>query len=196
LSAAQRERVSVGACNYGDAYAKEIGVDHDPSGVVGERNLFRYVPCAPLLIRASEDAELTDLMLALVAAKTVGATTTVSIAAQHAASWGWLERLPGWTVRFEDVLACTKALEATVPERMSDRVSDRVPERVRCIGSVEPELASVVASLGVSLVTRAVLLTGRVELLAYVREQSLSHRYHRFGNLAGERLLPKLRRSS
>ena len=38
-----------------------------------------------------------------------------------------------------------------------------------------------------------VLLTGRIELLRYYREQSVSHRYHRYGNLAPALLLPPLR---
>jgi RHH-type transcriptional regulator, proline utilization regulon repressor / proline dehydrogenase / delta 1-pyrroline-5-carboxylate dehydrogenase len=38
-----------------------------------------------------------------------------------------------------------------------------------------------------------VLLTGRIELLRYVREQSVSHRYHRYGSLAAQPLLAPLR---
>jgi RHH-type transcriptional regulator, proline utilization regulon repressor / proline dehydrogenase / delta 1-pyrroline-5-carboxylate dehydrogenase len=38
-----------------------------------------------------------------------------------------------------------------------------------------------------TLADRPVLAEGRIELLSYVREQSVCHQYHRYGNL-GERL--------
>jgi hypothetical protein len=41
-----------------------------------------------------------------------------------------------------------------------------------------------------------VMLTGQIELLRYHREQSISHRYHRYGNLATGRLLSVTRVSS
>ena len=64
---------------------------------------------------------------------------------------------------------------------MTDRVryahADRVPRVV----------LEAVAESGLYIAQRPVLMHGRVELLWYVIEQSLSINYHRYGNL-GERV--------
>ena len=46
------------------------------------------------------------------------------------------------------------------------------------------ELRIVAADHSMHLADTPVLAEGRVELLWYVREQSLSHAYHRYGNLS------------
>ena len=44
--------------------------------------------------------------------------------------------------------------------------------------------------MGVHIATEPALLSGRWELVHYVREQSICIDYHRYGNLASERLVP------
>jgi RHH-type proline utilization regulon transcriptional repressor/proline dehydrogenase/delta 1-pyrroline-5-carboxylate dehydrogenase len=64
-------------------------------------------------------------------------------------------------------------------ERIRYAAPDRVPEIVRAAAS----------EIGVYLADEPVLAEGRVELLWYLREQSVCHDYHRYGNLgarAGE----------
>jgi RHH-type proline utilization regulon transcriptional repressor/proline dehydrogenase/delta 1-pyrroline-5-carboxylate dehydrogenase len=185
LDTAQRERLGVGACSYGEAYAQEFGVEHDPSGVLGERNVLRYRPCEGLLVRAAAGAELTDVLLALVAGRTVGARITLSIAPELATEVPWLS-----AVRWDgtDITLIVEATHALAKRLPSARV-----QRLRCVGNVEWAVAYVAENADVAVLTHPVLLTGRVELLAYVREQSVTTRFHRFGNLAPERLLPPLR---
>ncbi|HMI91341.1 MAG TPA: hypothetical protein VK509_08255, partial [Polyangiales bacterium] len=66
-------------------------------------------------------------------------------------------------------------------------------ERIRALGPIEPELLQAGETALVHVASSSVLLTGRIELLHYLREQSVSQRYHRYGNLAPARLLPALR---
>ena len=64
-------------------------------------------------------------------------------------------------------------------ERIRYAASERVPAVVRAAA----------AQIGVYLADEPVLAEGRIELLWYLREQSLSYDYHRYGNLgarAGE----------
>jgi RHH-type proline utilization regulon transcriptional repressor/proline dehydrogenase/delta 1-pyrroline-5-carboxylate dehydrogenase len=68
-------------------------------------------------------------------------------------------------------------------------------ERVRVIGSPEPEVVAAARGANVHVADDPVLLNGRFELRHYVREQAISHRYHRYGNLAPEALLPPLRKA-
>lgn len=185
LDPAQRERLGVGACSYGHAYATEIGVDHDPSGVLGERNVLRYRPCDSLCVRASAQADLVDVLLALTAGRTVGTRMTLSLSPEWPERAPWLSSFSwdGFGVRLivEHFATCTS------------RLANEPVERLRLIGKPEGVVARIGESMGSAVLAQPVLLTGRIELLAYVREQSVCTRYHRFGNLAAQRLLPPLR---
>jgi RHH-type proline utilization regulon transcriptional repressor/proline dehydrogenase/delta 1-pyrroline-5-carboxylate dehydrogenase len=176
----ERERLGIGACNYAHAFRTHFAVDHDPSGVLGERNLLRYAACDPLLLRASADCDRVDLLLGVVAALSVGARFELSLDPVHAEVAGCVGTLPRMTLALEDAATCAKR-------------KLRGFARIRALGGLEAELSSAADAALVHIAHEPVLLTGRVELLRYCREQSLSHRYHRYGNLAPLRLLTRLR---
>jgi len=80
----------------------------------------------------------------------------------------------------EELSGLIRSMPAHVPERLRYAGPDRVSSAVR----------GVAAAAGVYLADEPVLAEGRIELLWYLREQSISHDYHRYGNLgarAGER---------
>ena len=77
----------------------------------------------------------------------------------------------------EQLAAHILALPAHADERIRYAAPDRVPEAVRAVA----------AETGVYLADEPVLASGRVELLWYLREQSVCLDYHRYGNL-GERV--------
>jgi RHH-type proline utilization regulon transcriptional repressor/proline dehydrogenase/delta 1-pyrroline-5-carboxylate dehydrogenase len=172
-----RERLSTAACSYGHAMRTHFALEHDPSAVVGERNALRYVPCAPLLVRAGAEADPLEVLLASTAAISACASFTLSLDPALAARVPALAGLPEVTSVIEDAAAA------------AERVTPAL-DRVRVVGGVEPGVARACDAALVHLHAGPVLLTGRVELLAYVREQAVSHRYHRYGNLTPERLLP------
>ncbi|MFI5308688.1 MAG: proline dehydrogenase family protein [Polyangiales bacterium] len=178
----ERQRLGIGACSYEHARRTYFGLDHDPSSVLGERNVLRYVPCAPMLLRASAQAEATDLLLACSAALTAHASFELSVHPATARAMPYLSRFPGLRVRVEDAEGCARSL---TPDLV----------RVRAVGDIEPELLAAAEPLLLYVATEPVLLSGRFELLRYLREQSISHRYHRYGNLAPAELLPPLRTS-
>jgi RHH-type proline utilization regulon transcriptional repressor/proline dehydrogenase/delta 1-pyrroline-5-carboxylate dehydrogenase len=154
-------------------------VEHDPSAVRGERNVFRYIPCEPLLLRAGGDADPLDLLLACTAALTSGSGFELSLEPELAAAMPYHEGLPGVTSVVESPADCARRVDNF--------------ERARTLGTPEDPVLRAADEASVHVCTDAPLLAGRVELLRYVHEQSLSHRYHRHGNLAAARLLPELR---
>jgi RHH-type proline utilization regulon transcriptional repressor/proline dehydrogenase/delta 1-pyrroline-5-carboxylate dehydrogenase len=174
-----RERLSLGACSYAHAWRTHFAVDHDPSAVLGERNVLRYLPCEPLVVRAGDGAEVADTLLACAAALTSHAAFTLSLDTDMAAARPFLTTLPGVTTRVEDAAACATALHACA--------------RVRAVGPVEPEVAAAARDAGIHVADEPVLVAGRYELRHCHREQALSVRWHRYGSLAAERLLPPLR---
>jgi RHH-type proline utilization regulon transcriptional repressor/proline dehydrogenase/delta 1-pyrroline-5-carboxylate dehydrogenase len=179
LNEAERERLSVGACSYGHALRAHFDGDHDPSQVLGERNVFRYQPCSPMLIRVAAGGDAVDALLACAAARTVAARFELSLAEAAASARPYLAALPGVTTQVESAASCAARVAGFA--------------RVRAIGAVEPELLTATEAALVHVTAAPVLLTGRIELLRYVREQSVSHRYHRYGSLAAAGLLAPLR---
>ena len=73
----------------------------------------------------------------------------------------------------EELAAHLTALPAHASERVRFAGPSRVPVPVR----------SAASAAGVYLADEPVLAEGRVELLWYLREQSVCHDYHRYGNL-------------
>jgi len=177
LSQDSRRRLSLGACSYAQARREHFAIDHDPSGVIGERNVFRYLACGDLLVRASRDAGVVDTLLACVAAFGAGADFELSIAPGLSRGRDFFGGLPGVRVHVEPA--------ADAAARVGPATG-----RVRTIGSLEPEVARAAASAGVYVADAPVMLAGRIELLHYHREQSVSTRYHRYGSLAGSDLQP------
>ena len=91
-----------------------------------------------------------------------------------------LDRLTAsWAGNIEFVEETDEALAEAIRDGRTDRVryaGDRAPQSVlRAVGDT-----------GVYVARAPVLAEGRVELLWYVKEQSISDNYHRYGNL-GER---------
>jgi RHH-type proline utilization regulon transcriptional repressor/proline dehydrogenase/delta 1-pyrroline-5-carboxylate dehydrogenase len=71
-----------------------------------------------------------------------------------------------------------------IREGWTDRVRYAAPNRIPA------EIFSAAHESGLFLARAPVLAEGRIELLWYLREQSISHDYHRYGNLgarAGEK---------
>jgi RHH-type proline utilization regulon transcriptional repressor/proline dehydrogenase/delta 1-pyrroline-5-carboxylate dehydrogenase len=64
---------------------------------------------------------------------------------------------------------------------------DHSPERIRYAGlrRVPDIVRRAAAEVGVYIADEPVLAAGRIELLWYLREQSISYDYHRYGNLGG-----------
>jgi RHH-type proline utilization regulon transcriptional repressor/proline dehydrogenase/delta 1-pyrroline-5-carboxylate dehydrogenase len=176
LAAPDQGRLARAACVYARAHAEHFARPHDPSALPGERNLFRYRPCRALLIRAAADALLGDAMLACLAGLTAGAQLTLSLHPQFAGELAWLSALP--------LIACVLEDDHAVAARVS------MFERVRQLGSAEPLLLSAAEGAGVHVACEPLLSAGRVELLHYVREQSLSVVTHRYGSLHADALCP------
>ena len=174
LDAEALKRLSQAACDYGQAYSKVFGQSVDPSEVEGERNLFYYEPVPHMVVRAEQQAQLPDILMACAAAMTVGANFLLSINSEQQRRHPCLRRLPALPVIVEE----------------SDHLRARLDElfRVRVVGLIDAELRVSAQQRGLHLEDSPVVPLGRIELLRYLWERSLSDRYHRYGNLAASML--------
>jgi RHH-type proline utilization regulon transcriptional repressor/proline dehydrogenase/delta 1-pyrroline-5-carboxylate dehydrogenase len=170
------------------AWDEEFCRIHDTFRILGQDNFRRYLPFPWVGIRVHPRDSAVEILARVVAARITGARVVVSASAPTDVV-AWLEAATAdWGAAAEFVTesdaALARRLEAGDRWRFADR--DRVPMRVR------REAAERFATV----VDEPVLGEGRLELLWYLREQSVSHDYHRYGNLgaATGRLTPETAR--
>jgi RHH-type proline utilization regulon transcriptional repressor/proline dehydrogenase/delta 1-pyrroline-5-carboxylate dehydrogenase len=175
----ERHAIAAAIRSYAAAYDEEFGLTHDHFRLIGQDNLRRYLPVRDMRLRVHEQDSAFDLFARVAASRAAGCRTTVSLppgsrppsieALEHATEF--------WGGAIEFVEESDQELAALIGSRQTDRIRyadrDRVPETVlRAIGDT-----------GVYIARAPVLAEGRVELLWYLREQSISFDYHRYGTL-------------
>jgi RHH-type proline utilization regulon transcriptional repressor/proline dehydrogenase/delta 1-pyrroline-5-carboxylate dehydrogenase len=179
LDAGELQRVRAAAGSYRLWMADEFGCDHDHFRLVGQDNVRRYLPAGALRIRVSPGDTGFELLARLLAARAARCRITVSSDAKDAdPRVDLLEELTEhWAAAVEFVEESDAELAEIIRAGQTDRVryadDARVPEGVR----------RAAAETGLYLATAPVLAEGRIELLHYLREQSLCVDYHRYGNL-------------
>ncbi|WP_153558966.1 bifunctional proline dehydrogenase/L-glutamate gamma-semialdehyde dehydrogenase [Roseimaritima sediminicola] len=161
------------------AVESEFGRCYDPLKLLGQDNLRRYLPVPHLRIRLQAEVPLVDVLVAAVAAAAVGCRAVFSYRPGECepVAKGLQRLIDAWSGRIERLPESDEELVAAINEGAVDRLR---------ILSSEP-LAAVIqeacAEQFVSIIRRRVAAEGRVELLWYLREQAISHDYHRYGNL-------------
>lgn len=148
---------------------EEFGVDHDPSRVYGENNIFRYTPMKGILARV-ENMSDDDVAILLLGAKLCGVLLHLSIGASRP----WIQKMHGYYA------SLTVETEAELIGRMPEAL-----QGVRFLRGtdISEALVNAAHARDVEVLDRPVLANGRVELLGYFREQAVSETVHRYGNL-------------
>lgn len=152
---------------------KRMKQDRDPSKILGQDNFFRYLPRKNITLRLEGKSHAMDILRVCAAAFTCDAKIEISWSALESQrmKFEWLELLPS--------LPIVKETE----EQFLQRVTKGVIERVRLVEPASEKLLKAAAESAVYIVDAPVLINGRLELLHYLREVSLSIDYHRYGNL-------------
>ncbi len=165
------ERAWLAAAIASDAqvWASDLGIEHDPSALVVEDNVFRYRRCPLVLVRAGADTRPVQL-LRLVAAATLTGTRMI-VSADPALG------LPGSLGHVQVRSESEEHFVAAAPAEVGHG-------RVRAVGSVSGGAVDALVTAGVDVLTGEVLATGRRELLPFLREQAVSTTRHRFGHVA------------
>lgn len=143
----------------------------DPTGLRCEANVLRYRPRAEIVFRLSKDRPFDDLAAAVAAAAVCGTPLEVSLAEPHPAV-GRLEE-GGWI----------KTSRVETDAKFSRSLAERQSEAVRWPECRNTEALRLAHRAGVMIFTAPVSTLGRLELLYYMREQSVSVARHRYGNL-------------
>ncbi len=152
---------------------KRLRQDRDPTKIVGQDNFFRYVPRKNIVLRLDAHSKPLDALRVCAAALTVNAGLEISWSpkADKQIRLDWLELVP--------ILRVAEEEEAAFLARIK---SGKI-QRIRLIEPASQALKEAAAHSGTHFIDAPVLANGRLELLHYLREVSLSVDYHRYGNL-------------
>ena len=177
--AEQVERIRSAVRSYEKCHREEFGLQHDHFRLVGQDNLRRYLPVPAVHLRVHPDDTPFDLFGRVCAAHVAGSRVVVSIPPQWTSPiLDLIEELTdSWAGAIEFLAESDDQLAQAVREHQVDRIRYAAP------GRVPPGLLEAAAESGACVASRPVLADGRVELLWYLREQSISIDYHRYGNL-------------
>ncbi|HEY0374320.1 MAG TPA: proline dehydrogenase family protein [Amnibacterium sp.] len=161
VTAAADQFVTAGARSDEQAWRGEFGVARELQGLSAERNLLRYRPM-PVTVRIEADAAQRDVLRVLAAGARSGAALTVSSATP----------LPAAVAALLDGLHIPHRVEA----------SPVLTGRVRVIGGTAAALLTAAeGDPDLAVWADPVTTAGRLELLPFLHEQSVSITAHRFG---------------
>ena len=149
----------------------------------GQDNILRYLPVGKVVVRLHEDDSLFETLARIAAVKITGCKLWISIP----------KNLDNQTVEFlhqkEGQRLVGKApVFSESDKNMTDSLTNVNRIRYSAPGRVPREVFEAAAEIGFYISRTPVMMDGRLELLQYYQQQSLSHNYHRYGNL-GERAL-------
>jgi len=172
-------RIVAAALSYEHSQREEFGAEHDHFRLVGQDNVRRYLPVGSVRVRVHASDTAFDVFARACAAHVAGCGVVISTPpGVNSAAVQRLEELTqSWAAAIEFVEETDAQLVQALRERQVDRVRYAAPDRA----SLEVLQAGNAANGCV--VSVPVSAEGRLELLWYVREQSISTDYHRYGNL-------------
>ncbi|WP_318255396.1 proline dehydrogenase family protein [Agrococcus baldri] len=186
------DRVRAGANSDQTAWEEEFGLARDVGELGVERNVLRYRP-ADVLLRLADDGSVADLVRLLAAAARSRAVVRISTSAPVPKGIVALSRQPIPHVRIEEIVEETDAafharivsgevLEPVENEDALGLVRTTEPlRRIRLIGTDAGLRPALAGNATVAVYDGPVTAEGRIELLPFLREQSVSITAHRFG---------------
>ncbi|MGV8885729.1 MAG: bifunctional proline dehydrogenase/L-glutamate gamma-semialdehyde dehydrogenase [Microbacteriaceae bacterium] len=159
------------------AWQQEFGIARDASELEVERNILRY-RAVPVALRLSQGAPLGQLVRLIAAAARAGSEVSVSSAIPLPSDLVAHFSDPASSLQLNDSVIESDAVWL---ERV--RAGAVTHNRVRLIGGDATALAEALnGSCDVAIYAGEVTTAGRLELLTFVHEQSVTITAHRFGN--------------
>lgn len=171
-----KNRLNYAAESYKNAWGTEFSLERDVNHIYGEENIFRYLPLKSIGVRVQEDDDLCDILLILLAATIAKTPVTVSISGSDSKLQA-IEKaaltLLGIVIKMQD--------EDRFVEEMENY------ERIRiCSPAASDAIYLKAAKLGKHIANNKPLAEGRLEMLHYLKEQSIAYEYHRYGSIFGD----------
>jgi len=145
--------------------------ERDPSKIIGQDNLFGYVPRKKIIVYIGEDCSIFDTLRICAACLTCKAQFKILWNETYDQGFDWLK------------------LDSIIPvykwplEKILSEIENNDYEVLRTASLLDDQIYSCAVTGNCYLATQPVLANGRLELLHYVREVTLSYNYERYGSL-------------
>jgi RHH-type transcriptional regulator, proline utilization regulon repressor / proline dehydrogenase / delta 1-pyrroline-5-carboxylate dehydrogenase len=190
LSKEQRELWTSSLGSYAFFWKFYFSKDHDPSQLVGQDNILRYKPHRQIAMRVQAEDNVTDVMRIIAAVLICKAPLEISVASDKKSSI-----MQGkWQKKAPQILTVTETEEQFIARV----IRKGKIKRIRLLSTPSVALQQAFAEAACQVILEPVLANGRIELLNYLREISISIDYHRYGNLGvreGEERSPKMKKA-
>jgi len=174
LSEAEINRLQRAMESYARNWKDEFSKERETQTLIGELNSFRYLPLKDIALRVLPNDSLCDIMMCITASKLAGTPITVSISEEDD------KRNTLSAIQNKDFILHVENDENFLKQMESY-------ERIRCCSENIPlSYYQQAAKAGKYIATAKPLVEGRLELLHYLKEQSISYEYHRYGSFAEE----------
>ncbi|MEI8124834.1 MAG: proline dehydrogenase family protein [Parachlamydiaceae bacterium] len=141
-------------------WGRYFSKEHDPSAVWGQENPFFYKPLASLIFRVHPQDSLLDISRVITAAKICGVPLDISMEFRRKG---------------------VKAAHIESDGSFAQRVVLRKTSKVRMLTPASDPIRRILAEASCHVIVAPVAANGRIELLRFFREVSLSVDYHRYG---------------
>lgn len=180
-------RLTIAIGSIASAAEEEFNTEHDTAKLLGQDNRRRYLAVPHLRVRLQPEDSVTDILIAAAAAVAVECRVAFSHRdgdCEEALAI-LAEATESWAGRIEIIEESDDELVAAILGHQVDRLrilSDRVEP---------PSVSEACIERFVPCIRRPVVASGWVELLWYLQEQSVSHDYHRYGNLGRRATEPR-----
>jgi RHH-type proline utilization regulon transcriptional repressor/proline dehydrogenase/delta 1-pyrroline-5-carboxylate dehydrogenase len=180
------EKLIAAADSYAYEYDHHFSKETDYFQLRGEENIFRYNPVKEVFVVLNQSDSLIDACAVLLAAALF--QINVSIGFQNKGSFNpnVLEVIKNF-IAVLNIFSKVSTIEIISHELNDTFITDNITnyERLRVCskGNLSKEVKTVANKLGKHIFDSKPKIDGRLELLNYVNEQSISYAYHRYGNL-------------
>jgi RHH-type proline utilization regulon transcriptional repressor/proline dehydrogenase/delta 1-pyrroline-5-carboxylate dehydrogenase len=167
----EKSRFQTAVNSYQRNWENEFSQERDIHHLLGEKNTFRYLPLKNMALRVQSNDTLLDILLIMAAATMVKTPLTISIDSDD-------RKLTLLKTLAEKRFSLHIQSEKDFLNEMD------LYERIRtCNNQLSVDFIRKAASLGKYVATAKPIVEGRVELLHYVKEQSIAFEYHRYGSI-------------
>ena len=165
--------------SYAHWWQREFSVPHDPSQLHGQKNVFCYRPQPQHVLRFEQVDRLQPEHLSAVARVVAACQLTncplfISSTVRHQEIEALLTEV-SWAISAE--------VRAESTEAFIEWLKTLNHGTLRVVGKHQAEQFSPSAIGNIFIVSPRVLSNGRIELMNYLREQSISETVHRYGNI-------------
>ncbi|QOP40793.1 proline dehydrogenase family protein [Sulfurimonas marina] len=159
-------------------YTKEFLPDHDYVNIRGESNVIRYLPVNSVLLRIEDNDNFEEVLATILAVKMIDVKLHISLPKlSQRAEFKWLES------SITRILGKDDAIVREDEVMLVDSINRF--ERIRFLSkeNITQNIFNAVAADAKYIASNSFVTHGRLELMHYFIEQSVTHSYHRYGNL-------------